>query len=132
MLQWGSSGVTLNPLHSDPSYTPVQNTTVNWGDWPVYGVTNYAPEWYYYQRNLTAGVLTTKAVASILSTNVNTYGLLNLYNSMRQMNAYFQNNSTLLEQFDVGLSTTGTNFPETLIFMVQGFIMQGAIAEFTA
>jgi hypothetical protein len=62
---------------------------VNWGAWPVYGVTDYAPEWYYYQKNATASPLTVDSAALVLSTNVNAYGLLNLYNSMRQMNAYY-------------------------------------------
>jgi len=57
-------------------------------------------------------------VARIISPNVNTYGLFNLYNCMRQMNAYFQNNSTLLSQFEVGLGTANNNFPETLVYMV--------------
>lgn len=46
-LQWGSSGITLNPIAADPSYTPSKNTTMAWGAWPVYGAT-FPLEYYYF------------------------------------------------------------------------------------
>lgn len=45
--QWGQSYVTLNPLAEDPVYTPTQNTTMNWGSYPVYGC-EVAVEYSYW------------------------------------------------------------------------------------
>lgn len=47
-LQWGSSGVTNNPLNTDVNYTPKQLTCANWGSWPVYGC-DVAVEYFYWQ-----------------------------------------------------------------------------------
>jgi hypothetical protein len=48
-LQWGSSGITLNPIAADPNYTPSKNTTMAWGAWPVYGAT-FPLEYYYFSN----------------------------------------------------------------------------------
>lgn len=49
-LQWGSSGVTNNPINNDPNYTPKQTTCANWGVWPVYGC-EIAVEYFYWAQS---------------------------------------------------------------------------------
>jgi hypothetical protein len=53
-LQWGSSGVTNNPLDSqnenNEKYMPKGHSMAKWGantEWPIQGV-NRAPEYFYY------------------------------------------------------------------------------------
>lgn len=50
-LQWGSAGVTKNPVTLDPAYTPVAATTAKWGNWPVYGC-EIPVEYSYYSMDL--------------------------------------------------------------------------------
>ena len=52
-LQWGGSEITLNPLYSDSTYTPISTTVADWG--PAVGGSvaecpgiTIAPEYYYY------------------------------------------------------------------------------------
>jgi hypothetical protein len=81
----------LNPLASDPSYTPVKNTTMGWGAWPVYGA-NFPLEYYYFSSwfGVVGGPLPSASVNRLMTNLIDYYGLLNLYNSIRYMSAYFQ------------------------------------------
>lgn len=45
--QWGQSLITLNPINADPFYTPVKNTCLKWGAFPVYGC-EQALEYHYW------------------------------------------------------------------------------------
>jgi len=83
----------LNPLAADPNYTPVKNTTMGWGAWPVYGAT-YPLEYYYFSNwfGVTGGPLPPATVNRLMTNLIDYYGLLNLYNSIRYMSAYFQQN----------------------------------------
>jgi hypothetical protein len=49
---------------------------------------------------------------------VDYYGLLNLYNSMRYMNAYFTSNQVMLDKFNSILEIDDPMFPVNLIYMV--------------
>lgn len=53
--QWGASSVTANPLVDDPNYTPTQDTTMNWGAYPVYGC-EVAVEYGYWKSKDTASL----------------------------------------------------------------------------
>ena len=61
-----------------------------WGAWPVYGAT-FPLEYYYFSNWFGAGnyAVPSAAVNRLMTNLVDYYGLLNLYNSMRYMNAYF-------------------------------------------
>lgn len=104
--QWGQSLITDNPINADPVYTPKQNTCLNWGSYPVYGC-EQALEYKYWA--LVSGnneSLSDAQVSKIQSGDINSYGLLNLYNSMKFMNAYFSGNETTMNQFNQYLNIT--------------------------
>lgn len=74
--------------------------------------------------------LTTQTVAKIQSDKTDTYGLLAIYNSQRYMNAYFTQNTGLIAEFQ---SVLGTDqfFPENMIYMIQGWMMEGSFRNYT-
>lgn len=80
----------MHPLAEDPNYTPVKNTTMGYGAWPVYGAT-YPLEYFYFSSwfGVVGGGLTATTVTRLQTNYIDYYGLLNLYNSIRYMSAYF-------------------------------------------
>lgn len=66
---------------------------MGWGAWPVYGAT-YPLEYYYFSNWLVVPgqSLNSTTVNRLMTNLVDYYGLLNLYNSIRYMSAYFQQN----------------------------------------
>lgn len=128
-MQWGASGITNAPINADPNYTPKQMTTQDWGVWPVYGC-EVAVE-YSYWKGPTNKTLSPLSVSRIQSDVVDYYGLLNLYNSQRYMNAYFTNNTATLDRFQEILEVD-PDFSENLIYMVQGWMMEGPFVNYTS
>ena len=61
-----------------------------WGSWPVYGAT-FPLEYYYFSSwfGVVGGPLPTTSVNRLMTNLVDYYGLLNMYNSIRYMSAYF-------------------------------------------
>ena len=54
-----------------------------------------------------------------MTDEVSFHGLLSLYNSMHYMTSYFQQNVTLMAEFDTALGLTADNdFPANIINMV--------------
>jgi len=80
-------------------YTPKQLTCAGWGAWPVWGC-DIAVEYFYWAQQGSKLPLTNASVRRIQSNIVDYYGLLNLYNSMRFMNAYYTQNQTTLAKFN--------------------------------
>jgi len=99
VLQWGSSGVTLNPLYSLPSdpYTPVANTVINWGSYGFADLT-VAPEYSVY-----GSTLNTTQTKRVVSNFTEYYGLNSTYNAARLMQAVFNKNDTVLQIFGIAL-----------------------------
>lgn len=130
-LQWGSSGVTNNPLVANTDYTPKQLSCANWGAYVMPGC-EVAPEYYYWAQDGQFTPLTTQTVLRIQSNSILEYGLLNLYNSMKLANAYFTNNATLLAVFDKYLMIGNTGFTENLALFIQGWMFEGGWRDYTS
>jgi len=103
-------------------------TCANWGAYPVYGC-DVAVEYYYW--SVSRKPLTSVSINRIQNNFVDYYGLLNMYNSMRYMNYYYTQNQTMLAKFNLVLEITDPLFPVNLIYMVQGWLLEGSQATYT-
>lgn len=125
--------ITNWPLNTDPVYTPKQETCYEWGDYPSYACLHAPPEYKYWA--LKKGYnesLSMDQVSNIMQSDINDYGLLNLYNAQKYMNAYFSQNLTTLAEFQQYLKiTTAENVTENLIFLVEGWLMDSSWTNLT-
>ena len=81
-LQWGSEGVTMDPVQgTDAIYCPQSDSVVGWGTYPFYGVTDKKPEWPHYTSELKSDNLDAATVAKIMTEDPNYFGLRNTYTS---------------------------------------------------
>jgi hypothetical protein len=129
-LQWGSSAVTLNPLDGTSTYTPPSNTASDWSS-----NLNPPTEYFYWAQsvNPSATALSVASVAKIQSDSLSSYGLLNLYNSMKLACAYFSNeyNVTTLEPFNLYLGIDSATFAANMVYFVEGWMMEGSWATYS-
>lgn len=82
LIQWGSSGVTLNPLISNFNYTAPSKTMSDWGQYPVPFVLT-APEYWFWAGKAFGDIvsLNKTQVADAFSTGYSWFGLQNSYNT---------------------------------------------------
>lgn len=136
-LQWGSAGVTLNPLYkNDDDYLKTASSVKDWWstEWPAI---DQAPEYYSYASSVsgsdaTAPALPATAVAVIVSNSTEDLGLNNYYNTGRLVNAFAADDKTKLDIFTKAIGYDAKVFAEVMRYHIQTYTMGGALKTYTA
>ena len=128
--------MTLNPLTVDAFYTPSSNTLVDWGGWPVPGVT-IAPEFYYYSKIENPAedfYLEPDSVRAILNPRTSEFGLGTWYNCARFTISLFlqSGQADILRKFNDALkfNSLPVNFWNPMRYHVEAYLMGGSFVVY--
>ena len=137
-LQWGSAGVTLNPVYSNSDYLIPSSSVKAWWDieWPAI---EKEPEYYSYVSSVTSSssnaspaALPAASVAVVVTNATENFGLNNYYNTGRLVNAYAANDQTALDAVTTAISYPSEDFMKVMRYHIQDYTLGGALKTYTA